>query len=170
LIAAALPTVPAESLATIGELGRGLSGYVMEASCSGLPGAGSGLVTVAVKYFASRDAREAIQEAVQAQRLDHPNVIKMLACCPRDSAEAFVVYEYAANGDLKTYLRAGRSELQSGHLLQLARDAASGFAYLAGQRVVHRDLAARNVLLDSRFVAKISDFGGFVVVCVTACH
>lgn len=36
---------------------------------------------------------------------------------------------------------------------------ARGMAFVASHNIIHRDLAARNVLLDSRRMAKIADFG-----------
>ncbi|CAI4231854.1 unnamed protein product [Auanema sp. JU1783] len=44
-------------------------------------------------------------------------------------------------------------------LLSLAWQICDGMTYLVSKDIIHRDLAARNVLLNSRLVAKIGDFG-----------
>ena len=44
-------------------------------------------------------------------------------------------------------------------LVDIARQVASGMAYLADQKFVHRDLATRNCLLDKSINVKIGDFG-----------
>jgi serine/threonine protein kinase len=46
--------------------------------------------------------------------------------------------------------------------LRIAKDAAKGILYLhteANPPVYHRDIKAANILLDSKFTAKVADFG-----------
>ena len=43
--------------------------------------------------------------------------------------------------------------------LRIALDVCCGMDYLEHKGFVHRDLAARNILLSSKMVAKIGDFG-----------
>ena len=98
------------------------------------------------------------KEAEQQRSLSHSNVVRMLGAC-FDGEPLMIVLEHMARGDLKSYFEASGGQLAMAHLVKLAHDVTSGFAYLQSMKYVHRDLAARNVLLDDRFTAKIGDFG-----------
>ena len=55
-----------------------------------------------------------------------------------------------------------RETLSFGRRLNVALGAAKGILYLhtdANPPVIHRDIKANNILLDSKFTAKVSDFG-----------
>ena len=46
-------------------------------------------------------------------------------------------------------------------IIQVVRDIAQGLRFLHASKppILHRDLKARNILIDSRFRAKVADFG-----------
>lgn len=55
-----------------------------------------------------------------------------------------------------------RNSLNFAMRLNIALDSAKGILYLhteADPPIIHRDIKANNILLDSRFTAKVSDFG-----------
>ncbi len=133
-----------------------------------LPGTNGRPSNVAVKFLkddmSSHERTRFMQEALSSSRLRHAHVLPLLAVC-FESDPYFIVFEYMANGDLKSYLKlcagAEALPLNTVHMLKLAKDVACGFAYIGRMKFVHRDLAARNILLSSSFCAKIGDFGWF---------
>lgn len=97
---------------------------------------------------------------------EHPNLVKLLGYCAKDSArgiERLLVYEFMPNKSLEDHLfsRAYPAQLPWSRRLQIALGVARGLAYLHGGevQVIYRDFKAANVLLDQEFRPKLSDFG-----------
>jgi len=65
----------------------------------------------------------------------------------------FVCHDYSVEAEAKG------NTISSATLLLWAHQIATAMQYLAEKQVIHGDLATRNVLLRSKHVAKISDFG-----------
>ncbi|CAI0549964.1 unnamed protein product [Linum tenue] len=82
-----------------------------------------------------------------------------------DSSHLYLVYDYMENGSLDSHLfgqEPGHQPLTWEIRFRIAKDLGSGLLYLHGgctECVLHRDIKPANVLLDSRFRAKLSDFG-----------
>ena len=72
-----------------------------------------------------------------------------------------LVMEYMEYGSLHDLLRNETMYLSGEIIMQIARDVAQGLRYLHSSRpsILHGDLKARNILVDSRFRAKLCDFG-----------
>jgi serine/threonine protein kinase len=74
-----------------------------------------------------------------------------------------LVYEYMENGTLRDNISVKLKEpLDFAMRLRIALGSAKGILYLhteANPPIFHRDIKASNILLDSRFTAKVADFG-----------
>lgn len=92
-------------------------------------------------------------EAHMARRLDHPGVLHVDEPV-RDGQLVFLPMEYAGGGDV-AQLRGASWRLVLPVLLQVARI----LEHAHSRGVVHRDIKPGNVLLDSRGVVRLSDFG-----------
>ncbi|KAL0970374.1 hypothetical protein UPYG_G00241140 [Umbra pygmaea] len=121
------------------------------------------VLPVAVKSLRNSLSRQTdtltdfLQEVTCMQSLDHPNIIRLYGVVLTQPLK--MVTELAPLGSLYDMLRARQGEYPLARLWLFAAQIAAGMEYLEGRRFIHRDLAARNVLLASREMVKIGDFG-----------
>ncbi|XP_035263543.1 non-receptor tyrosine-protein kinase TNK1 [Anguilla anguilla] len=118
------------------------------------------VLPVAVKSLRSRQTdslTDFLQEVNTMQSLDHPNIIRLYGVVLTQPLK--MVTELAALGSLYDTLRARQNEYPLFRLWLFCTQITAGMEYLEGRRFIHRDLAARNVLLASRELVKIGDFG-----------
>nr|AAC33228.1 putative receptor-like protein kinase [Arabidopsis thaliana] len=96
-------------------------------------------------------------------RVHHTNLVNLVGYCNEEDHLA-LVYEYAANGDLKQHLSGESSSaaLNWASRLGIATETAQGLEYLhigCEPPMIHRDVKTTNILLDEHFHAKLADFG-----------
>ncbi|KAL1823859.1 probable serine/threonine-protein kinase PBL10 [Daucus carota subsp. sativus] len=147
-----------------GGFGSVYKGWVDEHSlAASKPGMG---IVVAVKRL-NQDGlqghKEWLAEINYLGQLRHPNLVKLIGYCLEDD-HRLLVYEFMPKGSMENHLfrRGSRFETFSwGLRMKVALGAARGLAFLHGAetKVIYRDFKTSNILLDSKFNAKLSDFG-----------
>ncbi|KAL5226414.1 hypothetical protein ABZP36_014679 [Zizania latifolia] len=120
---------------------------------------------VAIKWAhegSLQGSKEFCTEIELLSRLHHRNLVSLLGYCDEED-EQMLVYEFMPNGTLRDHLSAkSRRPLNFSQRLHIALGASKGILYLhteADPPIFHRDIKASNILLDSKFVAKVADFG-----------
>uniref|UniRef100_F6V8I3 Activated CDC42 kinase 1 n=1 Tax=Ornithorhynchus anatinus TaxID=9258 RepID=F6V8I3_ORNAN len=98
-----------------------------------------------------------IREVNAMHSLDHRNLIRLYGVVLTPPMK--MVTELAPLGSLLDRLRKHQGHFLLGTLSRYAVQVAEGMGYLEAKRFIHRDLAARNLLLASRDLVKIGDFG-----------
>lgn len=156
-----LPSLIHDSELALGEkLGSGSFGVVRKGEWYTPTGR---VLPVAVKSLRNSLSRQTetltdfLQEVNTMQSLDHPNIIRLYGVVLTHPLK--MVTELAPLGSLYDTLRSRQYEYPLLRLWLFAAQVVSGMDYLESRRLIHRDLAARNVLLASREMVKIGDFG-----------
>ncbi|KAG6775805.1 hypothetical protein NC652_013771 [Populus alba x Populus x berolinensis] len=96
-------------------------------------------------------------------KINHSNLIRLSGVC-FNGGQWYLVYEYAANGQLSDWIYDRSNEgkfLSWTKRIQIASDVAMGLNYLhsfTNYPHVHKDIKSSNILLDSDLRAKIANF------------
>ncbi|XP_038678188.1 cyclin-dependent kinase 1 [Scyliorhinus canicula] len=101
----------------------------------------------------------AIREISLLKELQHPNIVCLQDVLMQD-ARLYLIFEFLSM-DLKKYLdslptrQMMEQMLVKSYLYQITQ----GIAFCHARRVLHRDLKPQNLLIDSKGVIKLADFG-----------
>ncbi|XP_075670923.1 receptor-like cytoplasmic kinase 176 isoform X4 [Castanea sativa] len=150
----------------LGEGGFGcvFKGWIDEHSFTAAkPGTGIVIAAKRLNQEGLQGHKEWLAEINYLGQLYHPNLVKLIGYCLEDD-QRLLVYEFMPRGSLENHLFRRASYIQPlswNYRMKIALGAAKGLAFLHSDeaKVIYRDFKTSNILLDSKFNAKLSDFG-----------
>lgn len=104
-------------------------------------------------------------KAESLSRMRHPNLVTLMGIC---SESRSLAYEFLENGNLEDHLACSKKSrpLHWQHRIRIAVEICSAliFVHANDPCIVHGNLRPTNILLDAKFVSKISDFGVHLLI------
>lgn len=130
-------------------LGKGTYGKVFKSKCL-KTGEEVALKEVSLMGMTEKQQKEALNESQLMSQVRHKYIIQYQKSFIQNK-HLYIVMEYAAGGDLETFLkhrrRAGRA-LELDEIWEFLQQLCEGLEYLHEKRILHRDIKSKNIFLD----------------------
>ena len=104
-----------------------------------------------------RGVKQLRREAVAAQSLSHPNIVRVYHY-EQWQGIAFLVMEFI-EGKTLAELLTEKEKLSEVEFLPIAQQLCSGLAYAHEQGVIHQDIKPTNIFIEDNGTVKLADFG-----------
>jgi serine/threonine protein kinase len=110
------------------------------------------------RYSADHQTRDQfLREARMVMKLRHPNIVPIFEV-DEFQGRIYMVMDFVEGQNLRDYVKA-HGKLDMMVALRIARDLAAGLEYAFDLGICHRDMKLSNVLLSTKRLARMVDFG-----------
>lgn len=114
-------------------------------------------VLKSIKIKDDSQSKKVMQEVYMLRKVKHMNIVRLFEYFETDKHILFVI-ELCAGGDLLNYVRR-RRRLKEDVAKCFFKQVIESLAYCHSKGILHRDIKLDNILLDTKGIIKICDFG-----------
>ncbi|XP_042035618.1 rust resistance kinase Lr10-like isoform X2 [Salvia splendens] len=127
------------------------------------------LVAIKLLEKSRENGQDFMNEIATIGRIHHVNIVQLVGYCAERSKRA-LIFDFMPNGSLDKYIfnQERASSLDWDMKFKIAVQVAQGIEYLHHGydiQILHFDIKPHNILLDDKFIPKISDFGLAKLCC-----
>jgi serine/threonine protein kinase len=145
---------PEERFQLLEKLGEGSYGTVYK----GLHIASGKIVAVKIVPIKDGELNSLRKEICILKQCRHPNIVGYIESYIKDG-DLWMIMEYCAVGSIADLIKVTKKTLTEPQIASVCQAVLRGLEYLHENKKIHRDIKAGNVLLDTRGIAKLADFG-----------
>lgn len=98
-----------------------------------------------------------LKEAEIVKKLKHPNIVSVLDVV-EDNGETYLVFDYVDGKNLAAILKE-KVRLPLNECKEIMKDICDAVHYAHKNNIIHRDIKPANIMINSKGVVKIMDFG-----------
>ncbi|RIB29708.1 kinase-like domain-containing protein [Gigaspora rosea] len=111
---------------------------------------------IITKFFSELNAHPSL---VDIYKHKHPNIIQFYGVTSDPlKNQYYLILQYAADGNLRDYLRMNFKKLEWTDKLRYAHEITNGLSFLHDNRIIHKNLHSKNILVHNQRML-IADFG-----------
>ncbi|CAD8081561.1 unnamed protein product [Paramecium sonneborni] len=113
--------------------------------------------------YVDKESLESFHQEIKIlSRLKHKNIVKYYGC-DEDKNHLSILLEYVGGGSITYMMKKFKYNLKEPVIQKYVSDILHGLVYLHGEGIIHRDIKGANIIVDTKGVCKLADFGCSII-------
>ncbi|CAK80126.1 unnamed protein product (macronuclear) [Paramecium tetraurelia] len=113
--------------------------------------------------YVDKESLESFRQEIQIlSQLKHKNIVEYYGC-EEDDKNLSILLEFVGGGSIAQMMRKFKSKLSESIIQKYVTDILHGLFYLHHKGIIHRDIKGANIIVDTKGVCKLADFGCSII-------
>ncbi|CAD8075171.1 unnamed protein product [Paramecium primaurelia] len=113
--------------------------------------------------YVDKESLESFHQEIKIlQQLKHKNIVEYYGC-DEDKNHLSILLEYVGGGSISHMMKKFKLNLQEPVIQKYVTDILHGLVYLHNKGIIHRDIKGANIIVDTKGVCKLADFGCSII-------